>query len=162
MTEVTDPDTKFGFSFGGDGTNQIPNIEHDILVDNIVLTKVVDIDDNDPTIPGDEEEVVPGDGEETIPTDEDPVQVDDDKTTPTDEDPVQVDDNETTPEEVDEPTTDDEGKSDESTKDADNGQRLPETATGLFSTIFIGVILITTGLAIVFITKRRTRISRIN
>lgn len=147
MTEVTDPDTKFGFSFGGDGTNQIPNIEHDILVDNIVLTKVVDIDDNDPTIPGDEEEVVPGDGEET---------------TPTDEDPVQVDDNETTPEEVDEPTTDDEGKSDESTKDADNGQRLPETATGLFSTIFIGVILITTGLAIVFITKRRTRISRIN
>lgn len=147
MTEVTDPDTKFGFSFGGDGTNQIPNIEHDILVDNIVLTKVVDIDDNDPTIPGDEEEVVPGDGEET---------------TPTDEDPVQVDDDETTPEEVDEPTTDDEGKSDESTKDADNGQRLPETATGLFSTIFIGVILITTGLAIVFITKRRTRISRIN
>ena len=147
MTEVTDPDTKFGFSFGGDGTNQIPNIEHDILVDNIVLTKVVDIDDNDPTIPGDEEEVVPGDGEET---------------TPTDEDPVQVDDDETTPEEVDEPTTDDEGKSDESTKDADNGQRIPETATGLFSTIFIGVILITTGLAIVFITKRRTRISRIN
>jgi len=147
MTEVTDPDTKFGFSFGGDGTNQIPNIEHDILVDNIVLTKVVDIDDNDPTIPGDEEEVVPGDGEET---------------TPTDEDPVQVDDDETTPEEVDEPTTDDEGKSDESTKDADNGQRLPETATGLFNTIFIGVILITTGLVIVFITKRRTGISRIN
>lgn len=40
MDYETDLDTKFGFSFGGDGTDNIPSIEHDIFLDNIVLTKV--------------------------------------------------------------------------------------------------------------------------
>ncbi|GAA4080946.1 carbohydrate binding domain-containing protein [Amphibacillus indicireducens] len=45
MNEETDPDTKFGFSFGGDGSDNIPSDEHDIFIDNVVLRKVEETDE---------------------------------------------------------------------------------------------------------------------
>lgn len=40
MDHETDLNTKFGFSFGGDGTDAIPVDEHDIYIDDIVLLKL--------------------------------------------------------------------------------------------------------------------------
>lgn len=54
MENVTDFNTKFGFSFGGDGTGNIPSIEHDIYLDNVVLTKFEESeapDKEDPEVP---------------------------------------------------------------------------------------------------------------
>lgn len=59
MDHDTDPNTKFGFSFGGDGTDNIPTDEHDIFIDNIVLKKV---GENDP--PSEEPDLEPDEDEQ--------------------------------------------------------------------------------------------------
>lgn len=61
MDHDTDPATKFGFSFGGDGSEDIPSDEHDIFIDDVVLTKVEETVEK----PGDDDEQV------TEPSDED-------------------------------------------------------------------------------------------
>lgn len=149
MTEPTDPNAKFGFSFGGDGTDNIPNISHNIFIDDVVLIKVVD------------EELPPEDDDDEV------------------EDPSDEDDNQDVDgESVEEETGDRDGQkndgSDQSTDDqkVEKGNqseedatpevdtlgdaKLPKTATGTFNWLLIGLGVLMIGLTVLLFTKRKS------
>lgn len=155
MDHETDLNAKFGFSFGGDGTENIPSIEHDIFLNNIVLTKVDENeapdeenpDEKDPDVeePGveDPDTEEPGAGDSNT---EDPNIKDSDTESPNIED-----------QDTEKPTED---KSDlevtetESTETEEEDDDLPNTGMSTVNFIGIGFSVIILGIALAFFNKK--------
>src|SRR5690625_4220141 len=71
MDYDSDPDTKFGFSFGGDSSGDIPSDKHDVYIDDVVLKKLEDQETEDPDKDnGDDEGTETGDQDEDNDDDE--------------------------------------------------------------------------------------------
>src|SRR5699024_4959492 len=127
MENVTDFNTKFGFSFGGDGTGNIPSIEHDIYLDNVVLTKF-------------EESEAPDKEDPEVPEIEDPER----------EDP-ETENTETEDTEIEDPETEEPNTEEES------NDQLPKTGVSTTNFIGIGIGIILVGIVIIFFNKKIIR-----
>ncbi|MCT2537847.1 carbohydrate binding domain-containing protein [Aquibacillus koreensis] len=163
MTEASDPAAKFGFALGNDADGLTPTELHDVFIDNVVIKKVEEENENPPGTeePGNEDpdtgEPVTEDPDGEDPGAGEPVTEDPDGEDPGTEDPVT--ENPSTEEPVTEDPDNENGedkedgdKKEPSEKDAD---RLPDTATSIYNYLLIGFLALAIGIVVYF--RARTR-----
>ena len=146
MDHESDLNTKFGFSFGGDGTDAIPTDEHEVSLNNIVVTKVVE----DPTEEDNDTENSNEEGTET----------DDSNGEESTGDEISSGDNnseDTNGEGTDSNNSnvEDSGKEDSETETKDESE-LPKTGVASTNFIGIGATVLLLGIALAYVSKKVT------